>query len=651
MKFGRVLALRAIPEWRESYVGYKKLKRLLKRLPGAKGGDHDDFSPVGSPSASLSGSHSNLATTLSEPLLNAEYTEVTHLFFAELDDDLRRVNLLTAEQVQTLVSRVQMVSVDGQVLSAEELDALYVLAAKLKSFLSLNAVAVRKIVKKYDKQVKPAGFSARTPAMMRRLELEPFCLARKQVDGLIQQIEDLVPPDRIPQLRTTAQEALDAASALGTRAPRPIMIVLSLVCGIIAAVVPLSTFDTPDRIPAQRCLGVLITVVGLWLTEAVPFYVTALLVPVFAVVAGAVPPMFQGEGQPAIAKRVLNSMFNNVILLVLSGLVAARVVARCQIELRLAAALQRNLEHKPRAFILAIMLLGLLLSATISNVTAPVLLLTVVTPLLHEGPTDSRFARALLLGLAFSCNLGGMLTPIASPQNAIALVSLQQVAHADVSFGLWMSVALPVALIGTLACWSLILMLIRPDDCAKLPRVVFTETPFTPVKVLALSAVVIAALLWAFLSVPPLKNTLGDPAIVGVGLAAIAFGSGDTALRGTRIGHRKVAGYAQPHPGTAGVRHPGTADQPGCGSCWQYQSPNDTADFLHQLAFFLSVAPNLFRRVFAEGRLQRSSMASACSYCRWQCSRSCGARERTARRHRGPGLLNAAWRASLDPYY
>lgn len=94
MKFGRVLALRAIPEWRESYVGYKKLKRLLKRLPGAKGGDHDDFSPVGSPSASLSGSHSNLATTLSEPLLNAEYTEVTHLFFAELDDDLRRVNLL-----------------------------------------------------------------------------------------------------------------------------------------------------------------------------------------------------------------------------------------------------------------------------------------------------------------------------------------------------------------------------------------------------------------------------------------------------------------------------------------------------------------------------------------------------------------------------
>lgn len=41
-------------------------------------------------------------------------------------------------------------------MSQEELGKLYVLAAKLKAYLSLNAVAVRKIVKKYDKQVRPA---------------------------------------------------------------------------------------------------------------------------------------------------------------------------------------------------------------------------------------------------------------------------------------------------------------------------------------------------------------------------------------------------------------------------------------------------------------------------------------------------------------
>lgn len=62
---------------------------------------------------------------------------------------------------------------------------------------------------------------------------------------------------------------------------------------------------------------------------------------------------------------------------------------------------------------------GLFLSMCISNVTAPILLLSVVLPILHELPSSSAYARALLFGLAFSCNLGGMLTPISSPQNAV----------------------------------------------------------------------------------------------------------------------------------------------------------------------------------------------------------------------------------------
>ena len=60
---------------------------------------------------------------------------------------------------------------------------------------------------------------------------------------------------------------------------------------------------------------------------------------------------------------------------------------RLQLELRLAAALQERLGKQPRLFLLAVMMLGLLLSAAISNVTAPVLLLAVVQPLLQEQPS------------------------------------------------------------------------------------------------------------------------------------------------------------------------------------------------------------------------------------------------------------------------
>lgn len=98
MKFGRVLALRAIPEWRESYVEYKRLKRLLYRLPDPKGGRDDDFSPAASPEASLSSSASNLMP-LSQPLLTGDYADVSLHFFAELEEGLARANELVCTAV------------------------------------------------------------------------------------------------------------------------------------------------------------------------------------------------------------------------------------------------------------------------------------------------------------------------------------------------------------------------------------------------------------------------------------------------------------------------------------------------------------------------------------------------------------------------
>eukprot|EP00966_Prymnesium_polylepis_P047068 1090354-Prymnesium_polylepis.4 len=113
-------------------------------------------------------------------------------------------------------------------------------------------------------------------------------------------------------------------------------------------------------------------------------------------------------------------------------------------QLRLAVSLQQHLEKRPLLFLLVLMQLGLLLSMCISNVTAPILLLSVIQPTLRELPAGSAYARALVLGLAFSCNLGGMLTPIASPQNAVALEALGTVGI-EIPFGAWLAAALPVA--------------------------------------------------------------------------------------------------------------------------------------------------------------------------------------------------------------
>ncbi len=50
--------------------------------------------------------------------------------------------------------------------------------------------------------------------------------------------------------------------------------------------------------------------------------------------------------------------------------------------------------------------------------------LAVLLPTIRDLPRDSPFAKCLLLALAFACNIGGMLTPISSPQNTVSLAEV-----------------------------------------------------------------------------------------------------------------------------------------------------------------------------------------------------------------------------------
>merc|ERR1719414_491496 len=135
----------------------------------------------------------------------------------------------------------------------------------------------------------------------------------------------------------------------------------------------------------QKCLALLALIVSMWVSEAAPFEATALLVPPMAVVLG----VLEGERSEA-AKALLNCVFSDSLYVVLAGFVITSIFARCQLDSRAASALQQLLGDKPFLFMLAVMYLGLFLSALLSNVTAPLLLIEVLKPLLLDQPTDSR---------------------------------------------------------------------------------------------------------------------------------------------------------------------------------------------------------------------------------------------------------------------
>ncbi|RPH81162.1 MAG: DASS family sodium-coupled anion symporter, partial [Planctomycetaceae bacterium] len=100
-------------------------------------------------------------------------------------------------------------------------------------------------------------------------------------------------------------------------------------------------------------------------------------------------------------------------------------------------------------------------SMFISNTAAATMMLAVMLPVVGSlGPQD-RFRKAMVLGIAFAANLGGMGTVIGSPPNAIAVGALAGVQPVD--FFRWVVAAAPPAILMVILTWAYLLFRYRSD--------------------------------------------------------------------------------------------------------------------------------------------------------------------------------------------
>jgi di/tricarboxylate transporter len=60
------------------------------------------------------------------------------------------------------------------------------------------------------------------------------------------------------------------------------------------------------------------------------------------------------------------------------------------------------------------------------KLAAPVLCFSLIQPILRNLPQKSTYAKALIMGIAMAANVGGMASPISSPQNVIAVFNFKK---------------------------------------------------------------------------------------------------------------------------------------------------------------------------------------------------------------------------------
>ena len=197
----------------------------------------------------------------------------------------------------------------------------------------------------------------------------------------------------------------------------------------------------PLTLEAHKLLAIMVLVALWWITEPVPIPVTSLIGPTLAVITGVVPV---GTAFAAFA--------NPMIFLFMGGFILAKAMMSHGLDKRFTYwLLSRSwVGSNPRRIFLAIGLAAALCSGWVSNTATAAMMFPICLGLLNSikemfeanGRTidlhDYKYATGLMLMTAYSCSIGGVLTPIGTPPNLIMLGFLDQMADLHVSFFQWM---------------------------------------------------------------------------------------------------------------------------------------------------------------------------------------------------------------------
>ena len=204
----------------------------------------------------------------------------------------------------------------------------------------------------------------------------------------------------------------------------------------------------------RRCLVIFAMAALLWITEIVPLYVTGFVI-LFAEIILLAPIMHVSS------QLFYSPFFSNIIALFLGGFVLADSLHKFRLDERISRMIMKRLGSKPQIILLGLMLTSAVLSMWMSNTATAAMMIALSLPILRNINEDDPYRKALILGIAFACNLGGIGTPIGTPPNAIALKFLTD-SGIEISFIKWVILSLPIALILVVAAWKILTLLFKP---------------------------------------------------------------------------------------------------------------------------------------------------------------------------------------------
>ncbi len=227
--------------------------------------------------------------------------------------------------------------------------------------------------------------------------------------------------------------------------------ILGPLCAL--AVLWMTAGKLPDPARFAAASGVLMAV--FWITEAIPLSATALLPVVLFPILGIVD-----------IDQAAAPFARPVIFLFLGGFMIAAAVERSELHRRVALIVIRTVGGTTGRLLAGFMAATAFLSMWISNTAATVMMIPIAASLIGMMPRDvsssmpspgaGRFELSLLLGIAYSANIGGLGTIVGTPPNALLAGFLQE--HGiTLGFARWMLFAVPLVVLFLALAWVVLI--------------------------------------------------------------------------------------------------------------------------------------------------------------------------------------------------
>ena len=478
MKFSHTLSLNANPDWEKDYIDYADLKKRINELHSQA---HEEGEPLEN------------AETLFLQKLSKMANHVREFFYqklTELEEEMARLqpvleksasqqNLAAIAEGESSPLLKPAPALVPKVLEDKRAEICDMVTRyhNLKMYGELNCTAVRKILKKYDKtmgsnlqETQLNAFKAMLPfwdgsstvdqslGVLKHYFSHFYCQdddqeAERRLQLMVREMVtyqrhsvwlDVVKDHRRNEAAQTSAISFKKEIDLSKETLwfQMMQLPLSIHIGLVGLLVFLLLLFSPgvfeDDPTKRNALALLVFVSVLWAAETFALFVTAMLVPFLAVVLRVIVVDGHRLDARAASEHVFSSMFSHVIMLLLGGFSIAAALSKHNIAKVLASSIGHRCGSGTRVVLLVNIFIATVSSMWISNVAAPVLCYSLITPIIKEATAQSsraafganqeisasrdlRLCRALVMGIALASNVGGMASPISSPQNLFAI--------------------------------------------------------------------------------------------------------------------------------------------------------------------------------------------------------------------------------------